>query len=72
MKSNLEKRLNALRGSAEALVAAAHGADLIKMMCSFSALECVADVKLESEGWIRYLLIEGGQGEGDDTLRRIG
>lgn len=71
MKTNLEKRLNVQRASAEALVKAAHGADLVDMMCSFTELECVADVKLESEGWIRYLLIEGGDDENADTLRRI-
>lgn len=71
MKSNLEIRLNAQRESAEALVAAAHGEAALEVICSFSNLECVADVKLE-EGWIRYLLIEGGEGEDDDMLRRIG
>lgn len=71
MKSNLEKKLNAQRASAEALVAAAHD-DVIEIMCSFSGLECVADVKLAKDGWIRYLLLEGGAGENDDALKRIG
>lgn len=71
MKSNLEKRFSAQRESVEELVAAAHD-DVVEVMCSFSELECVADVKLEKEGWIRYLLIEGGEGEDDDSLRRIG
>jgi hypothetical protein len=71
MKSNLEKRLNAQRTSAESLVRAEHGDDALEVLCSFTELECVADVKLK-DGWIRYLLIEGGEGENDDTLRRIG
>lgn len=71
MKSNLEKRLGAQRESAEALVRAEHGDGALEILCSFAELECVADVKLE-DGWIRYLLIEGGEGEGDDELRRIG
>lgn len=72
MKSNLEKRLAAQRASAEALVHAEHGEDVVTILCSFAMLECVADVKLADEGWIRYLLIEGGKDEGEDTLRRIG
>ena len=71
MKSNLEKRLDAQRESAEKLVKAEHGDDALEILCSFTELECVADVKLEG-GWIRYLLIEGGEGEDDDSLRRIG
>ena len=71
VKSNLEKRLNMQRKSAEALVREAHGDGALKILCSFTELECVADVKLES-GWIRYLLIEGGDDEDSDSLRRIG
>jgi hypothetical protein len=72
MKSNLEKRFDGQRKSAEALISAAHGEDVLEMLCSFTELECVIDAKLDSEGWIRYLLIEGGEGENDDSLRRIG
>jgi hypothetical protein len=71
LKSNLEKRFDAQRASAEALVKEEHGDDALQILCSFTELECVADVKLEG-GWIRYILIEGGEGEGDDSLRRIG
>lgn len=70
MKSPLEKRLNASRESAEALVREAHGDDALEILCSFSELECVADVKLE-DGWIRYLLLENGDDEPNE-LRRIG
>lgn len=70
MKSALETRFGAQRESAAALVAAEHGDEALEIICSFSNLECVADVKLE-DGWVRYLLIEGGEGENDDVLRRI-
>jgi len=72
MKSNLEKRFDGQRAETEALIAAAHGDDVLEVLCSFTELECVADVKLAKEGWIRYLLVEGGDGEGDGVLRRIG
>lgn len=71
MKSNLEKKLGGQRASVESLVKATHD-DVIEVMCSFSGMECVADVKLAQGGWVRYLLIEGGVGENDDSLRRIG
>lgn len=70
MKSNLEKRLNASRESARELVREAHGDDALEILCSFSELECIADVKLE-DGWIRYLLLENGDDEPNE-LRRIG
>lgn len=70
-KTNLEKRFDVQRASVEKLVAAEHGDKALQVMCSFSELECVADVKLE-DGWIRYILIEGGDDEDDDSLRRIG
>lgn len=71
MKSNLEKRFDAQRESAEGLVKAAHGEDVITIMCSFSELDCIADVKLAKEGWIRYALVANGDDEPDE-LRRIG
>lgn len=70
-KTNLEQRLAAQRKSVEALVRTAHGDAALKILCSFTELECIADVKLE-DGWIRYLLIEGGDDEDNDSLRRIG
>lgn len=70
MKSNLEKKLHALRESAEKLVRAEHGDGALKILCAFSDMECVADVKLAT-GWVRYLLLEGGDDEDGDTLRRI-
>lgn len=68
-KTNLERRFDAQRASAEKLVAEEHGDKALEVMCSFSELDCVADVKLE-DGWIRYILIEGD--DEPDTLRRIG
>lgn len=70
MRSTLEKKLHSKRDSAEALIRGEHGEAALNIMCSFSELECVIDVQLEG-GWIRYLLIEGGEGENDDALRRI-
>lgn len=69
-KTTLERRFDALRNEADALIEAAHGD--VEVLYSFTELECVADVKLAPGGWIRYLLVEGGEGEGDGTLRRIG
>lgn len=70
MKSNLEKQLQALRESAESLVRAEHGDDAKEIICSFSELDCYADVKLEGE-WIRYALVQNGDDE-ENELRRIG
>ena len=69
MKSNAEYRMCEQRESAEALVKAEHDKKALDMTFSFSHLECIIDVKLE-EGWIRYVLIEGG--DEPDKLRRIG
>lgn len=71
MKSALEIRYNRQRESAEVLVKAEHGDDALDIMCSFSHLDCIVDVKLKDE-WIRYELVEGGEGENDDSLWRIG
>jgi hypothetical protein len=69
MKSNLEKQLGASRDEAERLVRAEHGDDALEIICSFSELDCYADVKLEGE-WVRYTLIHNGDDE-DCELRRI-
>lgn len=71
MRSNHEKKLITLRDSAEALIRGAHGEDVLDIVYSFSDMECFADVQMK-DGWIRYLLLEGGEGENDDALRRIG
>jgi hypothetical protein len=68
MKSAAEIKMGQQRESAESLVKKEQGAKALDMTFSFSHLECVIDVKLE-EGWIRYLLIEGG--DEPDKLRRI-
>lgn len=70
MKSNLEKQLHALRDSAETMIRAKHGDDALEIICSFSELDCYADVKLPNE-WVRYTLIQNGDDE-DNELRRIG
>lgn len=69
MKSNLEKKLQTLRDSAESLVRAEHGDDALEILCSFSELDCIADVQLEGE-WIRYELVQNGDDE-ENELRRI-
>lgn len=69
MKSNLEKQLCESRDEAERLVRAEHGDDALEIVCSFSELDCYADVKLEGE-WVRYTLIHNGDDE-DCELRRI-
>jgi hypothetical protein len=70
MKSNLEKQLHVLRDSTETLVRVAHGEDILKILCSFSELDCIVDVQLEGE-WVRYELVQNGDDE-DNELRRIG
>lgn len=71
MKSNLEKRLQASREEAERLIKAELGDDALEIVCSFSELECIADVKVEGEGpWRRYVLLENGDDE-DCEIRRI-
>lgn len=70
MKSNLEKRLHILRESAEQLVRVKYGEEALEIICSFSELDCIADVKLEGE-WVRYELVQNGDDE-DNELRRIG
>lgn len=70
MKSNLEKQLCEERASAEALIKEEHD-DVVEIICSFSELDCIADVKLEGQAvWIRYTLILNGDDE-DNELRRI-
>lgn len=71
MKSAYEIRCGRQRESATALVKAALGDEALSVMCSFANLDCIIDVKLQ-EGWIRYELVEGGEGENDDSIRRIG
>lgn len=68
-KTTLERRFDAQRASVEKLAAAAHGDDATEVMCSFSELDCVVDVKLK-DGWVRYALIDGD--DEPDELRRIG
>lgn len=70
MKSNLEKQLCEERDSVETLVKAKH-ADVEEILCSFSELDCIADVKLESGEWLRYTLILNGDDE-ENEIRRIG
>lgn len=70
MKSNLEKQLCESKESAEALARAEHGDD-VEIICSFSELDCFADVRLKGGEWIRYALIHNGDDE-DNELRRIG
>jgi hypothetical protein len=68
-RSSLEKRLAAQRQKAEKLVLQAHGDDALEVICSFTELDCVVDVKLGAESdWIRYVLIE----DEPPALRRIG
>lgn len=69
MKSNLEKQLHESKESAESLVRAKHGEAALEIICSFSELDCYADVKLEGE-WIRYALMQNGDDE-ENELRRI-
>lgn len=69
MKSADEIRMGKQRESSELLIEQEHGEKALDTLFSFSHLECIADVKLE-EGWIRYVLIEGG--DEPDKLRRIG
>lgn len=70
MKSNLEQKLGKLRESAETLIRAEYGEDALEILCSFSDLDCIADVKLEGE-WVRYEVVQNGDDE-DNELRRIG
>jgi len=69
VRSNFEKQLHESKASAEALVRAEHGDDALEIICSFSELDCYADVKLEGE-WIRYALMQNGDDE-ENELRRI-
>lgn len=69
MKTNLEKTYAAKRESAEALVAAEYPGH-VELLCSFSNLDCIIDVKFE-DGWQRFELVEGGDDEPNE-LRRIG
>lgn len=72
MKTNLEKQLQASRTEAEKLIKAELGDDALEIICSFSDLECVIDVKVADEAaWRRYLLLENGDDE-DCEIRRIG
>jgi hypothetical protein len=71
MKSDLEKKLCAARDSATTLVEDTHGDDAVEIICSFSELDCFADVKLDGGDWVRYALMYNGDDE-PDTLQRIG
>lgn len=72
MRSNLEKQLTASRTEAERLIKEELGDDALEILCSFSELECIADVKIADETtWRRYLLLENGDDEACE-IRRIG